>query len=157
MTPEDLAEVRLIGMPLGAWQAAQEHYDELFREFTLIASRPSEGAHTVPKRLMALIDNLTQSYGGFNTAAEAELDQALAEGRETIDLTFHVPREAGAATVELARLLDEADEYCRQGTELLTLVTPPGPLAFRNWYLDEFVRQIEGRPPRPWAAAAAPS
>ncbi len=46
--------------------------------------------------------------------------------------------------------MDEADDYCRAGQHLLTLVTPPEALAFRRWYLGEFVRQIAGEQPRPW-------
>jgi hypothetical protein len=46
-------------------------------------------------------------------------------------------------------MLEEADEYCRSD-QLLTLATPPTLVAFRRWYLGEFIAQIDGRPPQPW-------
>jgi hypothetical protein len=62
---------------------------------------------------------------------------------------FRVPAAAKDAAINLGRLLDEADEYCRRG-DLLTLATPSDTLAFRRRYLEEFVRQIDGAPARPW-------
>ena len=56
------------------------------------------------------------------------------------------------AAAEFDALLDEADDYCRAGETLLTLATPAPALAFRRWFLGEFVRQAAGEPPRPWTA-----
>ncbi len=47
-------------------------------------------------------------------------------------------------------MLDEADAYCRQGSHLLTLQTPPDQRAFRTWFLAEFLSQLAGGPPTPW-------
>ncbi|MEP6696234.1 MAG: hypothetical protein ABJA34_05055 [Pseudonocardiales bacterium] len=47
-------------------------------------------------------------------------------------------------------LIDEADNYCRQGGTLLTLATPPEVKVLRHWYLGEFLRQGSGSPPIPW-------
>jgi hypothetical protein len=52
-------------------------------------------------------------------------------------------------------MLDEADEFCRQGKHLLTLATPPDLRRYRQWFLGEFVAQIGGRPPTPWPLFAA--
>ena len=49
-------------------------------------------------------------------------------------------------------MLDEADVFCREG-ELLTLATPADEVAFRRWFLNEFVRQLRGEPPRRWSGA----
>jgi hypothetical protein len=66
------------------------------------------------------------------------------------DLVYVVPREAAGASQALSALYDEADEHCRQGRDLLTLATPPDLVVFRHWFLQEFVRQAEGRPPMSW-------
>ncbi|MDP9441273.1 MAG: hypothetical protein M3P34_03640 [Actinomycetota bacterium] len=50
-------------------------------------------------------------------------------------------------------MLDEPDEFCRSGNQLLTLATPPELLAFRRWYLREFNAQLQGQPPLPWPEA----
>ena len=55
-------------------------------------------------------------------------------------------RPPGPPPVELPRTLAEADEFCRRG-ELLTLATPPEYVAFREWFLGEIVRQLDGQPP----------
>ncbi|CAN5191697.1 hypothetical protein BH24ACT1_BH24ACT1_03630 [soil metagenome] len=67
-----------------------------------------------------------------------------------MDVEYRVPPEAKEAAVALGALLDEADEFCRNGIHLLTLATPPGPYALRRWYLSEFIAQIDGADPTPW-------
>jgi len=62
-----------------------------------------------------------------------------------------VPADVGGASVALGVMLDEADAYCREGRHLLTLSTPPEALAYRRWYLLQFVDQVAGRPPRSWS------
>jgi hypothetical protein len=52
-------------------------------------------------------------------------------------------------------MLDEVDEFCRQGKHLLTLATPPELVAYRRWYLGEFIAQLAGRPATPWPDYAA--
>ncbi len=150
--PDQLVTVHLIAFPLQTYNRAAEHHDGLMREFTLLAQRPDMPNHEVPRRLRELIDALGTQYAGFTDAAGAQRDGALAAGQETIDLTYHVPASAGPAAVALGAMLDEADEFCRDG-DLLTLATPAEALAFRRWYLDEFVNQIDGQPPIPWPGA----
>ena len=52
---------------------------------------------------------------------------------------------------QLGALLEEVDDFCRSGQHLITLATPPESLAFRRWYLNEFIAQMERHePPVPW-------
>ena len=150
MTPEGglLRPVRILGLPLDVYQRASEHSDELLREFALIREDDSEH---VPARLLALIDELNARFGAFTQAPTTALQDALAAGAKEIDLVYQVPAEARDAAIRLSALLDEADDFCRSG-DLLTLATRPESLAFRRWFLDEFVFQLDGRPPRPWSA-----
>ena len=48
-------------------------------------------------------------------------------------------------------LFDEADEFCRRG-DLLTLAESSEVHAFRTWYIEEYVRQLDGGPPTSWTA-----
>jgi hypothetical protein len=64
-------------------------------------------------------------------------------------MVIQVPPSAGDASRELDRMLDETDDFCRDGT-LLTLAPPADVVAFRRWYLTELVEQLEGRPAHPW-------
>jgi len=152
-----LVEIRIVGMPIDAYREASEHTDELMREFSLIREREADdedGRH-VPRRLLDLVDRLSREYSGFTGTQTAQLQQAVEEGAAAIDLVYRVPIAVRQACIDLGRLLDEADEYCRQGQELLTLATPARSVAFRIWFLDEFVRQIDGEAPTPWTDRGA--
>ena len=147
MTGATLVPVRILGLPLDVYRRASEHSDELLREFALIREDNSEH---VPARLLALIEELNARFSGFTQGQTLALQEALARGDAEIDLFYEVPAEASQAAVRLGALLEEADEFCRAG-DLLTLAAVPEGVAFRRWFLEEFVLQIDGRPPRPWA------
>ena len=143
-----LVPVHILGLPIDVYGRASEHNDELLREFALI--REDRTDH-VPSRLLTLIDQLQARFGAFTQGPTSVIHDALARGEATIDLRYDVPAEAGQAALHLAGLLDEADDFCRAG-DLLTLAANAEAVAFRRWFLEEFVRQIDGRPPRPWSA-----
>jgi hypothetical protein len=149
--PADLVEVRLLELSLADYAHSAAHHDELFREFALILSCEPATDHEVPRRLTAVMEELTERFRGFTAAPQGQLQAALERGDEAIDLTFRVPAAAREAALRLHDLLAAADEYCRQG-ELLTVAPPPDAVRFRNWYLHEFVAQIDGEPPTPWPA-----
>lgn len=150
---DDLVVVELRGLPVALYGISSEHHDGLRREFALI-NRGADDDTSVPTRLRRLIDELNASFGAFTTEPTGALREALRRGDETIDLAYRVPREAGQAAQELDDLLDEADAFCRAGRHLLTLATPPEPLALRRWFLGEFVAQVGGAPPTSWAQFA---
>lgn len=152
MTEDGLHEVRLVGFPLALHKRSTEHHEELMREFQLLSMDP-EPRKDVPRKLVALVAELTQSYGGMNSAADAERDAAVERGDETVDLTYRIPAAAAEAATRLDQMLDEADEFCRSD-QLLTLAAPPETVAFRKWYLGEFPAQVAGAAPTPWAEAA---
>jgi hypothetical protein len=157
-----LLEVRIVQIPVPVWARAQEHGDELLREFALIAEQlRSEGSHSdVPVRLTELVAALTTRYGSLNADQEAQLADAARRGVPEIDLTFEAPAHVVDDVIALCDMLDDADVYCRAGKHLLTLASPPELVRFRNWYLGEFVRQLAGERPMPWPdypAEAEPS
>jgi hypothetical protein len=150
-----IVDVHLIQLPVAVWARAQQHADELLREFVLLAQqlrRDKATATAVPIRLVQLVEELSGSYGSFSEEQEARLFEAAASGEAELDLTYQVPAAAGAAARHLGDLLNEADEYCRTGEHLLTLETPPELVRFREWFLEEFRRQTAGEQPTPWSA-----
>jgi hypothetical protein len=149
--PADLVEVRLLELSLTDFAHSSAHHDELFREFALVLSCEPAPSHELPGRVLAVIEELTERFGGFTAAPQGELQAALERGDATIDLTFHVPAQAKDAALRLGELLAAADRYCREG-ELLTVAPPPEAVRFRDWYLHEFVAQIDGESPTPWPA-----
>jgi len=142
---DTLVTVVLLDTPLKLWQRAAEHHDELMREMALLALAPDPPA--LPKRLTELVQVLGQQYGAAGNRPE-EAEDALAAGRDRMDLTYEVPRSAGADAAHMRALLDEAEEYCRD--LLLTLAQPPEQAEFARWWIEEFVRQTAGEPPRAW-------
>lgn len=149
MSTERLAEVRIVGLPLDVYKIAAEHFDELKREFALLRAE-AETADSIPNKLVTVSDQLTTRYSGFTTTPNDVRDKALRRGDATVDLVYSVPLSVKEACVELEKLLDEADEFCRRGQHLLTLAAPPEVADFRRWFLDEFVNQIGGEAPMSW-------
>lgn len=149
----DLLTVRVFGLPVALQSKAQEHSDELMREMALIAEQMRQQGDTagLPTRLVGLIDQLTGQYSMFTTEQEQQLADAVAAREESIDLTYRVPHDVAGAASALGAILDEADEFCRDGQHLLTLATPPELVDFRVWFLDQFIDQAAGGPPVSWA------
>jgi hypothetical protein len=147
-TDEGLVEIRMVDFPLDVYQRAQEHVDGLIRELTLIAQSTPE--HDVPARLTAVVTELSSRFGGLSEDTDAVRDAAIDRGAQSVDLVYRLPPAAAAASAHLGGILDEADEYCRQGEHLLSLTTPPESLEFRRWFLAEIVRQVDGEPPTSW-------
>jgi hypothetical protein len=148
----ELVEVHLLQLPVRLWGRSQEQHDAIMREFALMSVPAEEGekARHVPSRLIELIDTLTADFGGVSTAQEQELYAALEAGVESLDQVYRIPPAAAAASKALGAMLDETDEYCRQGEHLLTLAADEELVRFRWWYLDQFIDQTEGKPPVAW-------
>jgi len=149
---EELFEVHVLRFPLALLERSRRHIEALTREFEFIAERQSDD--TTPARLLALVERLRLRFSGLNDAAEARVEAALARGDAVVDLVYQVPAAISAACVELGAMLDEADAFCRHG-DLLMLATPADQVAFRRWFLDEFVAQLAGRAPTPWSGEGA--
>jgi hypothetical protein len=149
-----LVEVHLLALPVPLAARSEQHFEELMREFLLIADGHQHGQseHEVPARLMNLVQTLVQQFGTVTGPAEDRLADAIDRGDQVIDdHVLEVPAEAGPAAKALGVLIDEADEYCRRGRHLLTLATPTDCVAYRRWYLGQIITQLQGAAPVPWA------
>lgn len=149
---EPLHQVRVLRAPVRLWDRANQHTAELMREFALLRVGRDSGTarHEAPQALLQLVADLRVRYAGASSNQEAEFQAAVDAGERARDFTYEVPVTVGDACLTLLELLDAADDYCAQGTELMTLVSPPDQQAFRRWYLHEFDRQLRGEPPLPW-------
>ena len=147
----ELREVHILGFPVSIQARAQEHLDDLLREFMLIAADSAGPASHVPAQLLDLIAEIQRDYAGANLDQEARLVEAREAGVESIDLVYRVPATAAAAATRLGDALDAADNYCLSGEHLLTLATPPEAQELRRWYLGQFVGQISGAGPTSWS------
>ena len=141
---QDLVEVHLLSFPVDVYVRAEEHADELQREFALILDRePGEGAGP-PGRLLGLVREFDDRFGSFAAGAREVVRGASDAGRTSIDdLVYHVPEDVGPAARRLDQLLAEADSYCRAG-DLLTLASTAEARTFREWFLGQFESQARG-------------
>lgn len=148
-----LVPVHLLELPVPLAVQAQQHVEELMREFALITGGRDSGEahHHVPRRLLQLVDVLTEQFAGVNNDASERLAKAIDSGVQVIDdHVLELPAEAGPASTALGVMLDEADDYCRSGQDLLTLATPDECVAYRRWYLTQVVEQLDGKPAVSW-------
>ncbi len=150
---EALLTVHVLALPVGLQRRAQQQNEGLTRELVLIAERMRQQGHegTLPVRLAALVEQLGHQYGGLTDEQEQQIEVAYESGAQTVDLTYRVPASAAAAAGALGQILDEADDFCREGRHLLTMATPPELVTYRRWFLSQFVDQAAGRPPVSWA------
>ena len=148
----ELVEVRLLGLPVSLRERSTEHSEELMREMTLISQQLADGdGDDLPTRLVQLVADVRSNFSVFTASADAQIEAAAEAGIEVIDeITYHVPAATGPYCEHLLAIIEETDEFCRQGRHLLTLETPTDVYAYQRWILGEFVRQTRGEPAMPW-------
>jgi hypothetical protein len=152
----ELLTVHLLQLPVPLAGRSRQWFEELLREFSLIAaSAADDDDHPpVPRRLMAMVDALTARFAAAQDEPRERLEDAIDRGLLVIeDHVLQLPAEAAPATRALGAMLDEADRYCQQGRHLLTLATPDELLAYRHWYLGQIADQLEGAAPVSWPDA----
>jgi 2-polyprenyl-3-methyl-5-hydroxy-6-metoxy-1,4-benzoquinol methylase len=148
-----LKTVHLLQLPVPLAARSRQWFEELMREFALIhaGSVDDHESRHVPARLMDMVDALTSRFAGVDDEPRKRLETAIDRGDRVMpDHVMDLPVEAAPATRALGDMLDEADEYCRQGQHLLTLAPPDDLLDYRRWYLSQIADQLHGAPPTPW-------
>jgi hypothetical protein len=154
VTPK-LVQVQFLNSPVRLMFKANQHSQELMREFALIQLSDDSARQDVPARLLEVVDRHRRHFSALSFRRTGELAEAIQQGSRHIDMELDVPPTARHAAVEMLTTLAEADEFCRRG-ELLTLATPPDYVAYREWFFGEIVRQLDGKAPTPWQDAQAP-
>ena len=147
--PGDGAEVlRLLDYPVPLGVRMREHREAVLRELQILGLGRRFGdvrTAAVAEGIREILDLL---YGHL-TPAEARTLQALAAGRDRVDLAY--PRRPGhlelierwrRCMADLAGLSARAD--------LASLATPEDVDALERWIAEELTRQLLGEPPRPW-------
>ena len=149
------AEALLVDYPVALGCRQREDVAGLLRELQLvvIGARDHAEEMNAPRRLLALAEGITQAYAPQLDPAEAELDRAHAAGEEQTVLRYELLPVSRDVVLQYAVAMAEVDEFCRQAA-LMTPPTPPVMLELRRWTVEEFVRQYDGQPPRPWGERA---
>jgi hypothetical protein len=143
--------LRMIGFPCELYVRSRRRNEALLREFAFLmqSDADTDTDADTPSRLVTIGREIENRFYGLNSTLEDEVEAALARGEDSIDLEVTVLSIAREAAETLGELFDEADAYCRRG-DLLTLEEPPELRAFRQWYLEQCVRQLDGEAPSSW-------
>ncbi len=144
----ETVEVRLLGVPPWVVQHYRTRWLELVREMQLVAlAEPSrqqqvaqqfcDAAHSVHSDLYVV---------GRSTQHRAP---TVSDDGSAVDAVFAVPRSQRDAFV---RIRDMAREMERSWTVSELLFVHPGRQAvqLREWWLGEFIGQLDGAEPTPW-------
>lgn len=140
--------IALLGLPTKTYADFQRHYQEVRRELRLLALAHGDAyplATSLSSAFRAFDDDLSRAQG------MAELDIALGDGVEHIDVELLVTATTADSAARMIDMLELADAFCRT-ERLLSLATPADQKAFQRWYLGEFVRQSAGEDPESWDA-----
>jgi len=140
--------VRLAGCPVELSLRQDEHLDELVRELQLIsADRDNSSSQALAAQIQDLL--ISPAHARFTGRRLAE--QALAEGRDTVEVEMAMPHEFSEMVERLQQAVTAADELCER-MQLLTLASPPEIRELRAWMTHELVAQIErGARPVAWS------
>lgn len=144
--------VVLRGYPVDLGISLTEQVEEWMREFKLIALGRGTGdvGQEVPDRLLQTVQLLSQRYASELSEPDRVRAAAAARGQATVDLVYPLRPGAAEAVLGWRQLTNEVDEYCRT-EDLLTLQRTPEQVALQDWVCEEFLRQLQGEPPRSWA------
>lgn len=143
--------ITLRSMPAQLFGYLRRYHFELRRELRLLSlSAPDE--YPIAIRVTDAFqraDEERRMATGIN-----RLDDAIAQGLESVDLEYTVPPTAPDTMRELLDLFSEVQDTFAE--EELLAVTPVGELLdLQRWYFGEFVRQGRGEEPRPWTGEAS--
>lgn len=144
--PDGMVTIRLLGMPVRLFSRLRLHFAECGREVRLLALADPDRYPLEAELAMTClqIEHERRLVSGIE-----QLDKAMVEGCDVIDLDYIAPSTAPATMAQLARQLDAL--YRRYDDEPLLTVRPsPLLLRLQRWYLSEFSRQSAGEPPIRW-------
>jgi hypothetical protein len=146
---DEMVSIRLIDFPIALANRAGRHYEAIQREFALIHFSDEETRASVPTRLLEVAEQTRAALASGEIISREQFAASVERGDHQITFDLRVPRSTGDAMAELLTLLVEADDFCREG-DLITVLMPDDCRAFREWFLNEFVHQINGEPATPW-------
>jgi len=146
----DATTVVLVDFPLDLFLRSRRYNEALLREFAFIAETDVDEA-SIPARLVKLVAEIRARFMVLNADIEEQLERADARGDASVNLLVHLLPQGRQAALDLVRLFDDADEFCRRG-DLLTLAVPAEFRSLREWYFGECVRQMDGEAPTSWPA-----
>jgi anti-sigma regulatory factor (Ser/Thr protein kinase) len=138
--------LKLLGVPPRIFGEMRRYHFEVRRELRLLAMTAPEDypLATEITEIFVQADRERRAAAGIS-----RLDQAIADGEESIDLEYSVP---ATTPVTMARIRDLLAEVYRALSQehLLSLRPPDLIVELETWYFTEFERQGNGEEPLRW-------
>jgi anti-sigma regulatory factor (Ser/Thr protein kinase) len=136
----------LLGVPARLFGEMRRYHFEVRRELRLLAMTAPEDYPLARE----VTDVFTQADRERRSSAGiSRLDQAIADGVESVDLEYRVPVSTPSTMVRIRDLLREV--YRALSREHLLAMRPPDVVVeLETWYFTEFERQGNGEEPRRW-------
>src|SRR5260221_12891509 len=107
-----IVRVRLLDVPVSLMLRANQHQQDLVREFTLIELSDDGAKQDVPLRLLDVVERDRREFSALSVRLWEELAAAMERGDPLIDMEIEIPSSARAAAQDLLATLTEADEFC---------------------------------------------
>lgn len=136
----------LLGVPARLFGEMRRYHFEIRRELRLLAmTAPTDyPLATQITDIFVQADRERRSSAGIT-----RLDEAIAEGLESVDLEYEVPMSTPETMGRIRDLLDAV--YQEFSSEHLLALRPPDVLVdLQTWYFTEFQRQGRGEDPVRW-------
>jgi hypothetical protein len=139
-------QLQLLGVPARLFGEMRRYHFEVRRELRLLAMTAPEDYPLAIEitEVFVQADRERRSSAGIS-----RLDQAIADGAESVDLEYSVPLSTPATMASIRDLLKQV--YAALSREHLLALRPPDVVvALETWYFTEFERQGNGEAPMPW-------
>lgn len=154
--PSPDRQVTLLDVPVALYREAQQRAEALLRELVLMAEHESGEQQDGPmRRLFRRADDGFADRLELTVRAASDMNAAHARGDAHVTLVYTLPERFAASTEVWARLMDDLDALCRDGT-MLSVPSSPEAQRFAQWWCGELTRQLrDGAAPLSWPSYVA--
>ena len=139
-------QLKLLGVPAKLFGEMRRYHFEVRRELRLLAMTAPEDYPLA----LEITDIFVQADRERRSSAGiSRLDQAIADGVDSVDLEYRVPVGTPATMARIRDLLKQV-YAALSGEHLLALRPPDVVVELETWYFTEFERQGRGEKPLRW-------
>jgi anti-sigma regulatory factor (Ser/Thr protein kinase) len=144
----ETVQVMLLGVPPLVVQHYRKRWLELVREMHLVALAEPSPQQRMAQRFCVAAQTLHNDLYVIERSTSGYAP-ALSEAGAAVDAVIDVPPSLRQAFVDLRDLARELEAHWAGGR---LLFVHPGPQAaqLREWWVGEFIGQIDGEEPTPW-------
>ena len=143
--------VKLIGVPVSVLLESTRQLSDLQREMQVIGVGPNP-----PEDLAQAVETAPEWFDDLDAWTDSDrvrAEAAAAEGHDTVDFEVWVPEDVVRRITGIAAWIDQTAGGIKR-RDLLTMPASSEVVGYRYWYAEEIVRQMAGRPPRPYSVRA---